>query len=53
MALSEADLVWLYESRLKPRELLALRRGKGPVGAVPSAGAVGRHNSEMVSSVCS
>jgi len=32
---------------------LALRRGKGAVAAEPGAAVVGRHNSEMVSSVCS
>ena len=30
---------------------LALRRGKGPVAAVPGAAAVGRYDSEMISSV--
>ena len=30
---------------------MALRRGKGPVAAQPRAGAVGRHDSEMIGSV--
>ena len=38
-------------SRSKPREQLALRRGKGPVGAVPGAGAVGRYNAKVINSV--
>ena len=34
-----------------PREQLVLRRGKGPVAAGPGAAAVGRYDSEMISSV--
>ena len=34
-----------------PREQLALRRGKCSIAAYPGTGAVGRYDSEMISSV--